>query len=127
MLGSSDFIAIISTAKPEEARAFYVNTLGLEFVRDEPMAMVFRGGGRWLRMQIVEAVPAPQGSALGWEGDDIEETVQQLVARGVEVERYDGLPQDEQGIATFPNGDKVAWFLDPDGNILSVAELVPEP
>ena len=50
--------------------------------------------------------------------------VSALGRRGVEIERYDGVPQDERGIATFPNGDKVAWFLDPDGNILSIAQLV---
>ena len=125
LLGDSNLISFVSTAKPDDARAFYVDVLGLDFVRDEPMAMVFRGGGRYLRMQKVETMPPSTGSVLGWEVDDIEGTVRALGDRGVAVERYDGMPQDELGIARFPNGDRVAWFLDPDGNILSLSELVP--
>ena len=124
MLGKSVLIAIISTAKPVEARAFYTDVMGLELVREEPAALVFRLNDQWLRMQIVDEVPPPRGSALGWKVEDIVETVSQLRGKGVETEHYDGMPQDKNGIATFPNGDKVAWFLDPDGNILSVAQLV---
>ena len=124
MLTNADFIAIISTARPAEARAFYVNVLGLDFVRDEPQALVLRANGRYLRIQKVDELPPPRGSALGWEVDDIERVAEELATKGVALERYHGLPQDDHAIATFPNGDKVGWFLDPDGNILSIAQLV---
>ena len=127
MLGESKLISFISCADSERSHAFYADTLGLTFVRDEPNAKVFRGGNRLLRMQLVEEMPPSRGAVLGWEVDDIESTADDLSERGVRFERYDGLDQDERGIAAFPNGDKVAWFHDPDGNILSIAELVPEP
>ena len=124
MLGQSVLIAIVSTAKPSEAREFYTSVLGLEFVREEPQAMVFRCNDQWLRMQIFDEIPPPRGSALGWEVQDIRDVVGKLHEKGVATERYDFMPQDDLGIATFPNGDQVAWFHDPDGNILSVAQLV---
>ena len=124
MLEHADLIAMIAVASPEKARVFYIETLGLTFVRDEPQAMVLEGNGRLLRIQKVESLPPSRGSVLGWEVSDIESTVRELESRGVRFERYPSMPQDDLGIARFPNGDKVAWFLDPDGNILSIAELV---
>jgi catechol 2,3-dioxygenase-like lactoylglutathione lyase family enzyme len=63
-----------------------------------------------------------QGTVLGWDVDDIHAAIRELTARGVHFEQF-GLPfmkQDEFGVWTPPNGDKVAWFKDPDGNILAV-------
>lgn len=125
MLGGADLISMIAVVQADKARAFYEETLGLEFVREEPQALVFRGNGRYLRVQRVDKLPPATGSVLGWQVDDIESTARALAERGVELQRYDGMRQDDLGIATFPNGDKVAWFLDPDGNVLSVAQLVP--
>ncbi len=125
MLRHARFAPILCTARPDQSREFYVEKLGMEFVREEPRALVFRGDRRFLRLQVVEQMPKSFGSAFGWQVDDIEAKVEALGRRGVQIERYEGLPQDERGIATFPNGDRVAWFLDPDGNVLSLAELVP--
>ena len=125
MLKDAKFAPILCTTQPERARTFYVEKLGLEFVRKEQRALVLRGDGRYLRLQVVDVMPSGFGAAFGWQVDDIEAKVEALAKRGVEVERYDGLPQDSKGIARFANGDRVAWFLDPDGNVLSLAELVP--
>ena len=57
-----------------------------------------------------------QYTVLGWEVEDIAGSVSELAAKGVVFERYPNMGQDEQGICTFPTGDKVAWFKDPDGN-----------
>jgi catechol 2,3-dioxygenase-like lactoylglutathione lyase family enzyme len=122
-LSDSDFVAFVATARPDEARAFYVDTLGLELVGDEPQALILRGNGRYLRIQKVNELPRSIGTVLGWMVKDIESKVRQLSSRGISFQRYEGLPQDDNAIATFPNGDKVAWFLDPDGNVLSLAEL----
>lgn len=123
VLGDSDFIAFVATAQAEKAREFYVDTLGLELVADEPQALVLRGNGRLLRIQKVSDVPRPVGTVFGWRVEDIAGKVRELSDNGVTFEQYEGLPQDKLGIATFPNRDKVAWFLDPDGNILSLSEL----
>ena len=125
MLRHAKFAPVLCTTQPDRSREFYVEKLGLEFVRQEPRALVLRGDRRYLRLQVVDKMPASFGAAFGWEVEDLEAKVEALARRGVHVERYEGLPQNERGIATFGNGDRVAWFLDPDGNVLSLAELVP--
>ena len=119
-------IALITDG--ERARAFYTGVLGLEFVKDDCFALVLRSKAeseeagnmvRLVRMKIV--VPAPF-AILGWESKAIEVDVQRFTAAGVAFIRYSFLQQDELGIWTAPNGDKVAWFNDPDGNILSLSK-----
>jgi predicted enzyme related to lactoylglutathione lyase len=63
-----------------------------------------------------------QNTVLGWESRDIDSAIDGLVQKGVAFERYPNMGQDERGIQTFPNGDKVAWFKDPDGNVLSLSQ-----
>jgi hypothetical protein len=62
-------------------------------------------------------------TVLGWQVPDILAAVGELEARGVPLLRYDGIAQDELGIWTSPTGARVAWFEDPDGNVLSVTQL----
>ena len=59
---------------------------------------------------------------LGWQVSDIEATVDDLVARGVTFTRYDGMDQDDRGVWTAPGGDRIGWFTDPDGNVLSLQQ-----
>ena len=66
-------------------------------------------------------MPAP-ATILGWEVEDIEQTISNLTKRGVVFERYAWMDQDALGIWKTPDGGKVAWFKDPDGNILSVGQ-----
>jgi len=121
-LGKSPIVAFIATADPARARAFYEGTLGLT-VSDEDYALVADANGTMLRIQKVERMtPAPY-TALGWEVSDIAATVAELGARGVKFARYEFLAQDEAGIWTAPGGAKVAWFADPDGNVLSLSEM----
>jgi hypothetical protein len=68
-----------------------------------------------------EVKPAPY-TLLGWEVTDIGDEVRELAASGIKFERYGWFEQDALGIWTAPNGDKVAWFKDPDGNVLSVSQ-----
>ena len=63
---------------------------------------------------------------LNFPVDDVEQAVDQLTARGVEFERYEGFEQDEKGIARGGGGPTIAWFTDPAGNILSVIEASPD-
>jgi len=75
-----------------------------------------------LRLAMGKELPPSHGTVLGWQVPDIESAVRDLVRAGVRLERYEFLKQDELGIWTSPPGARVAWFKDPDGNVLSVSE-----
>jgi catechol 2,3-dioxygenase-like lactoylglutathione lyase family enzyme len=122
MLGSARLTAFAATAHPERAKAFYESTLGLRLLSEDGFALVFDCNGTHLRIQKVEAVQPPPFTVLGWQVPDIRETVTGLSRRGVTFERYSFMEQDDLGIWTAPSRTKVAWFKDPDGNILSLAE-----
>jgi catechol 2,3-dioxygenase-like lactoylglutathione lyase family enzyme len=123
MLTDSPIIAFASITNAERAREFYEQVLGLRFVEDSPFAMVFDASGTMLRLSKVESLTAIPYTVLGWQVADIQEELGWLVSMGVTFARYEGLPQDESGICTFPGGDKVAWFHDPDGNLLSLTQF----
>jgi catechol 2,3-dioxygenase-like lactoylglutathione lyase family enzyme len=124
MLGSLDIVAFIPTEDPEKARAFYVDALELRFVKDDGFALVLDANGIMVRItKVPEFKPAPF-TILGWRVADIFRVVTDLQDKGVRCERFGFFKQDEQGIWTAPTGDKVAWFKDPDGNILSVSQHV---
>ena len=112
--------AFVATANADRSRTFYENTLGLKLVSDEEYAIVFDANGITLRIQKVRDVAPIPYTALGWHVTNIEKMVEELSGRGVSFEIYDGFGQTDQGIMTFPNGAKVAWFKDPDGNLLSL-------
>ncbi len=124
LLGSSKISAFSATADPERAKAFYRDRLGLKLVSDEPYALVFDANGTMLRVQKVKEVSEAKYTTLGWNVSDIVAKVAELEKAGVQFERY-GLPgQDEKGIWTPPgSAAKVAWFKDPDGNILSLTQF----
>lgn len=123
MLATSDVIAFVSTADLARARAFYEAVLGLPVMDENPYACVCDAHGTMLRITAVAEVPHPGHTVLGWRVTDIGETVAQLESRGVEFARYDGVEQDAHGVWTTPSGDRVAWFTDPDGNLLSLTEF----
>ena len=122
MLASAPPIAFVSTTDAARARAFYGDTLGLEQIEDNGYSLVFQAGDTRLRVQRVENVAPHVYTALGWEVEDIVDTVRGLAARGVAFLRVTGLPQDDDGIWHIPDGSMVAWFHDPDGNTLSLGQ-----
>ena len=122
MLGNATLIAFAATTRPDESRAFYSDTLGLAMAEDSPFALVFDANGTALRIQKVREMAPPGHTVLGWEVADMAEAVSALAARGVTCKQFDPLPQDEHGVWTTPDGTKVAWFTDPDGNLLSLTE-----
>jgi catechol 2,3-dioxygenase-like lactoylglutathione lyase family enzyme len=114
------FITIVDVARAKE---FYQEKLGLRLVSEEPpFALVFYANGIMLRLAIASERPAVNGTVLGWQVPDAVAAVADLEQAGITFERYGFLPQDEQGIWTTPTGSKVAWFKDPDGNLLSISE-----
>ncbi len=122
MLTGASLVAFVSTAQAERARAFYADLLGLPLVADEPFALVFDAHGTTLRVAKVPAVaPAPY-TVLGWQVADVRAVAGALTARGVLFERFDGMAQDDLGVWTSPGGAQVAWFKDPDGNLLSLTQ-----
>lgn len=117
-------VTFLLTKNPEAALAFFRDKLGLTFLRDDGFALVFDMNGVMLRVgKIADFTPA-LNTVLGWEAEEIGSAVADLTRKGVNFERYPNMRQDEQGICTFPNGDKVAWFRDPDGNVLSLSQHV---
>ena len=122
MLNDSRLIAFVATTDAAKAKAFYGGKLGLELVSEDRFAVVFNANGTTLRVAIAgEFVPA-RFTVLGWEVRDIEQKARELQSAGIVPERYPGIEQDELGIWHAPGGAKVAWFKDPDGNILSISQ-----
>jgi catechol 2,3-dioxygenase-like lactoylglutathione lyase family enzyme len=123
MLKSSPVIAFAAAADLDRARAFYEQVLGLPVVEQNDFACVLDANGTMLRVTAVPEVAQPGYTVLGWRVTDITATVRDLAAKGVVFQRYDSMDQDDDGIWTTPGGDKVAWFPDPDGNILSLTQF----
>jgi catechol 2,3-dioxygenase-like lactoylglutathione lyase family enzyme len=117
------FIAVSDFAK---ARLFYEGTLGLEFVSQDDFAMVMRSGPIVIRLAVPPTLLVAPYTIFGWRVDDIEALAASLTAKGVIFERYSvfGDAQAANGVWTAPGGDKVAWFKDLDGNLLSLSQHV---
>jgi catechol 2,3-dioxygenase-like lactoylglutathione lyase family enzyme len=116
-------MAFVATTDAARAIAFYRDVLGLELVEEDPFALVFDLAGTPLRVVKVERLAPQPYTALGWVVDDLDATLAGLRARGVEPNRYPGMEQDEAGIWRSPGGALLAWFVDPDGNTLSLTQL----
>jgi catechol 2,3-dioxygenase-like lactoylglutathione lyase family enzyme len=124
MLGAINIVAFVPTGDTEKARSFYEGVLGLRFIKDDGFAMVLDANGIMIRVAKVPEFKPAQFTILGWQVSGIEKIVAALQDKGVHFERFGFFEQDKLGIWTAPTGDKVAWFKDPDGNILSVSEHV---
>lgn len=118
----SKMVGFVITTRPEQAKAFYGETLGFRFVKDDGFALVFDANGTMLRVAKLKEFTPAQFTVLGWEVDDIVAAVTAFKAKGVTFERYPGLPQDEDAICSFGTEARVAWFKDPDGNVLSFSQ-----
>jgi catechol 2,3-dioxygenase-like lactoylglutathione lyase family enzyme len=123
MLESSDVIAFAAATDLARAREYYEHTLGLTVVEDNDFACVLDAHGTMLRITAVPAVASAGYTVLGWRVGDIAAVVDGLAGRGVVFLRYDSMDQDSRGIWTTPGGDQVAWFADPDGNVLSLTQF----
>lgn len=123
MLGNQSIMAFVPTTDAGRARPFYEKTLGLKVVGEDGYGIMFDANGVRLRMSVVrELTPAPF-TILSWVVTDIRSMVKSLLNQGVVFERYGFFEQDDLGIWAAPDGTKVAWFKDLDGNTLSVAEF----
>src|SRR5260221_5796871 len=122
-LSKYKIIAFATICDVAKAREFYGGTLGLRFLSEEPpFALVYDANGTMIRLGMSKEPPKSVGTVLGWEVPDITVAVRDLMAAGVTFERYGFMQQDELGIWSTPAGRKVAWFKDPDGDVLSLSE-----
>ena len=124
MLEDKNLKAFIPTVEPEKAKNFYTNVLGLKLTSEDNYGMEFTTNGALLRITIVNKLNPHPFTVLGWDVDNLPSMILSLVKAGVEFERYNFLEQDDLGIWVAPGGVKVAWFKDPDGNLLSLTEYV---
>src|SRR5207249_6447633 len=125
MLASGKMVGFIPTKDYDKARAFYEGKLGFQFVSLDKFALVMSVGGHMIRIVKIPSFTPLQGTILGWQVENIESVAVWLRDRGVPPEKYHFAQDQTLGIWTTPDGSKVAWFKDPDGNILSISQHVP--
>jgi catechol 2,3-dioxygenase-like lactoylglutathione lyase family enzyme len=126
MLADAAPMGFLAVGDFARARAFYEGVLGLAFVSQDDFAVVLRSGPIFIRLtKPPQPVIAPY-TVFGWRVDDIAAAVGALTAKGVAFERFAflGDAQGANGVWTAPGGDQIAWFKDPDGNVLSLSQHV---
>lgn len=124
MTALSRMVGFVTTSNPDRARTFYGDTLGFTFQHEDNFALVFDANGTMLRVVKARSFTPGIGTVLGWQVDDIYAAIRELIKRGVRFEQYNlpFMPQDELGVWKASDADRVAWFKDPDGNVLSVSQ-----
>ena len=123
MLRNSKLQSIVWTSRIAEAETFYRDVLGLTLRTRSDGALVFDVGGCDLRVSPVPSTASSEHTVMGFAVGDVDAAITWLSARGVVFERFAGFPHAANGTVTSPDGAKVAWFRDPDGNILSVVQF----
>ncbi len=123
MLKNPRLQAIILTARIDAARRFYADVLGLRQTGQSDGALVFDVGGCDLRVSPMPKVTPSEHTVLGFAVEDLDAAVQALTEQAVTIERFDGMPHDATGKVISPDGARVVWIKDPDGNLLSVVEF----
>jgi len=124
MLSAGKLIGFVPTKDSARSREFYEGKLGFKFVSDDQFALVMHAGESTIRIAKASDFKPAQYTVMGWEVTNMEAMVKWLTDRGVAFEKYPFVQDQEHGIWTTPNGDKVAWFKDPDGNVLSLSQHV---
>src|SRR5262245_291308 len=115
-------VGFLLTKDYDKARAFYERSLGAEFVSLDQFALVVSIGGHHIRISKSPNFVPLHSTVLGWEVPDIERVVDALTQHGVTFEKYPFVQDKERGIWSAPGGSKIAWFKDPDGNVLSISQ-----
>jgi len=124
-LADARIVAFVPTTDFARARAFYVGVLQLREVSQDDFALTVAAGDTSIRITRVDHVTPQPFTVLGWEVTDLPREADRLATSGVVFERYPWFTQDDRGVWTTPNGAQVAWFKDPDGNVLSLTAPPP--
>lgn len=122
MISSGKLMGFLATHDYERAKQFFVGKLGAKFVSQDQFALAVEIGGHQIRVVKIPDFAPVKWTVLGWEVTDVTATVKWLAERGVSTEKYPFVADKELGIWEAPSGAKVAWFKDPDGNVLSVSQ-----
>ena len=125
LLSTAQPVTFILTANRSAAKPFYAGALGLAIVSEDDFAVTFAlAGEATLRLTDLPGHVAQGHTVLGWAVSDIGSAVTELRGKGVSFKTYEGFGQDADGIWSPPGGGaKVAWFSDPDGNVLSLTQF----
>lgn len=115
-------MAVLGTVDMERALAFYHDVLGLSIISGDTYGTSLEAGGTELRLTRVSEVVAAPYAQLGWRVTDLTTVAASLRERGITLVQFPHLEHDEAGAWTGPGGVRVAWFHDPDGNLLSIVE-----
>ncbi len=114
--------SILPSSNLEQSKAFFQNVLGLNLISEDPYGVELEGLDSVMRLSLVQQFTPQAFTILGFKVSDIDSEVKSLTTKGVIFEYYDSLDQDELGIWTSPSDAKVAWFKDPEGNVLSLTQ-----
>jgi catechol 2,3-dioxygenase-like lactoylglutathione lyase family enzyme len=125
LLEGAAIVAFVATTDLDRAHAFYGGVLGLSRTEASPFANAYDGGGGSLRVTRVEHLVPAKHTVLGWRVEALGGTLARLARAGIRTRRFAGLDQDADGVWTAPGGARIAWFEDPDGNLLSLTEFPP--
>lgn len=113
----------LGTTDSDRCKAFYTEVLGLSCTDDSPFAVVFALANGELRVGKVQDLTPQPWTVLDFQVPDLDATMAALGEHGVAFLRYDGMDQDDAGVWTVPGaGVRIAWFEDPDHNVLSVSQ-----
>lgn len=121
MLSSAKLVGFLFTNDYERSKAFFVERLGFEFKELTPFALVLALGGHTFRIVKIPNFTPARATVMGWEVDDLDATLGWLAERGVSTEKFPFAQDQINGVWTAPDGTRIAWFKDPDGNVLSLS------
>jgi len=119
-LAGAKLQTLVWSADIERSRAFYSDVLGLPLIEQSHGALVYSVGEGTLRVSPVPATKPSEHTVLGFEVGDVQEVAAGLAAKGVKFERFPGFTHNANGVWTAPDRTAVAWFRDPDGNLISI-------
>jgi catechol 2,3-dioxygenase-like lactoylglutathione lyase family enzyme len=122
MFADSNAFSGFSVDDVDKARQFYGETLGLRVSEENGMLNLHLAGGHTILVYPKPSHTPATFTILNFPVDDIDAAADELTARGVRLERYDGFNQDEKGILRDDQSPPIAWFTDPAGNVLSVLQ-----
>jgi catechol 2,3-dioxygenase-like lactoylglutathione lyase family enzyme len=122
MLDSARLQTLVWTADIARSRPFYSGILGLKLKGQSHGADIYEVGGGELRLSPVPSTRPSEHTVVGFAVEDLDAVADALERKGVTTERFAGFRHDERGVWRAPDGAKVLWFRDPDGNLLSVVQ-----
>lgn len=123
MLGQSRLQTIVLTARVAESERFYTDVLGLQRRRRSNGNLIYDVGGSDLTLGRVLSTQPSEHTVVGFAVADLDMVITELSRRGVTWARFAGMPHDARGVVITPDGDRVVWLRDPDGNIISIVQF----